>query len=55
VFTGLGPDDFGVRVGPGTTAARYRLEGPPQVLEWLAALHTGFAEATDGRGRYYEL
>ena len=31
VFAGLGPDDFGVRVGPGTTAARYRLEGPPQV------------------------
>ena len=55
VFAGLGPQDFGVRVGPGTTAARYRLEGPPQVLEWLSALRTGFAEATDGRGRYYEL
>ncbi len=56
VFAGLGPQDFGVRVGPGTTAGgQYRLEGPPQVLEWLSALRTGFAEATDGRGRYYEL
>jgi len=55
VFAGLGANDFGVRVGPGATAARYRLEGPPQVLEWLSALRTGFAEATDGRGRYYEL
>ena len=55
VFAGLGPHDFGVRVGPGTTAARYRLDGPPQVLEWLATLLAGFAEATDGRGRYYEL
>jgi trehalose-6-phosphatase len=38
VFAGLGPDDFGVRVGPGPTAARYRLDGPPQVLEWLSSL-----------------
>jgi trehalose 6-phosphate phosphatase len=55
VFAGLRPHDFGVRVGSGTTAARYRLEGPPQVLEWLSTLLRGFAEATDGRGRYYEL
>jgi trehalose 6-phosphate phosphatase len=55
VFAGLGPLDFGVRVGPGQTAARYRLGGPPQVLEWLTTLRDGFAEATDGRGRYYEL
>jgi trehalose 6-phosphate phosphatase len=38
VFAGLGPHDFGVRVGPGATTARYRLEGPPQVLEWLSTL-----------------
>jgi trehalose-phosphatase len=55
VFAGLGPHDFGVRVGPGATAARYRLDGPPQVLEWLSTLLACFAEATDGRGRHYEL
>jgi trehalose 6-phosphate phosphatase len=55
VFTGLRPDDFGVRVGPGATAARYRLEGPPQVLEWLTTLLSSFVDSTDGRGRYYEL
>ena len=50
VFTGLRPSDFGVRVGPGPTAARYRLEGPPQVLEWLTTLLALFAPHTDGHG-----
>jgi trehalose-phosphatase len=55
VFAGLGPHDFGVRVGPGATAARYRLAGPPQVLEWLSTLLALFAPSTDGQGRQSEL
>jgi trehalose-phosphatase len=55
VFAGLGPHDFGVRVGPGATAARYRLAGPPQVLEWLSTMLAMFAPSTDGQGGQSEL
>ncbi len=53
VFAGLRPEDFGVRVGPGATAARYRLVGPPQVLEWLSTLLAVLAHRS-GPGRLYE-
>jgi trehalose-phosphatase len=55
VFAGLRRHDFGVRVGPGVTAARYRLVGPPQVLEWLSTLLAVLAQPSDGPGRSYEL
>ena len=35
VFAGLGPGDLPVRVGPGSTCARYRLPQPTDVLDWL--------------------
>lgn len=38
VFLALGDDGCSVRVGPGPTAARYRLAGPPEVLQFLAEL-----------------
>jgi trehalose-phosphatase len=47
VFAGLGPRDFGVRVGPGPTVARYRLAGPPQVLTWLALLSSTLSPTAD--------
>ncbi len=34
----LGPDDVTVRVGPGSTAARYRLDGPNEVAATLGIL-----------------
>ena len=39
VFTALGDGDCSIRVGPGETAARYRLAGPPEVLRFLTALN----------------
>ena len=45
--------------GCGSAPARQRRDtawtARRRSLEWLSALRTGFAEATDGRGRYYEL
>jgi trehalose 6-phosphate phosphatase len=38
VFAMLGRDDAGFKVGPGQTAARYRLPGPPGVVGLLAHL-----------------
>jgi trehalose 6-phosphate phosphatase len=38
VFAALGDGDCSIRVGPGDTAARHRLAGPPEVLRFLAAL-----------------
>ncbi len=38
VFAALGDGDCSIRVGPGETAARYRLTGPPDVLRFLTAL-----------------
>jgi trehalose 6-phosphate phosphatase len=35
VFRTLGPPDVAVRVGPGETAARYRVADPPEVVELL--------------------
>jgi trehalose 6-phosphate phosphatase len=38
VFRMLGGSGCSIRVGPGETAARYRLSGPPEVLAFLVAL-----------------
>jgi trehalose-phosphatase len=38
VFVALGDDGCTIRVGPGPTAARFRLAGPPDVLEFLEGL-----------------
>jgi trehalose 6-phosphate phosphatase len=38
VFAALGDGDCSIRVGPGETAARHRLTGPPDVLRFLTAL-----------------
>jgi trehalose 6-phosphate phosphatase len=38
VFAALGDDDCAIRVGPGETAARHRLAGPPEVLRFLGKL-----------------
>ncbi len=38
VFVALGDGDCSIRVGPGETAARHRLAGPPEVLRFLTAL-----------------
>ncbi|MET0908784.1 MAG: trehalose-phosphatase [Ilumatobacteraceae bacterium] len=38
VFAELGPGDCSIRVGPGATAARHRLDGPPEVLAFLREL-----------------
>ncbi len=35
VFGVLGPEDVGVKVGDGPTAAQFRVPGPPQVIEAL--------------------
>ena len=37
-FEVMGPDDLGVKVGPGETAARHRLDTPEQVAEALRLL-----------------
>lgn len=38
VFAMLGPDDVGVKVGPGPTAARFRVKNVAEVVELLEAL-----------------
>lgn len=38
VFVTLGPDDIGVKVGPGATAARYRVADPVEVAAALEVL-----------------
>ena len=38
VFVALGDSGCSIRVGPGRTAARFRLAGPPDVLDFLRAL-----------------
>jgi trehalose 6-phosphate phosphatase len=38
VFELLGPEDVGVKVGPGDTAATWRVGGPPEVAQALALL-----------------
>jgi trehalose-phosphatase len=45
VFAALGRGDCSIRVGPGETAARYRLNGPPEVLRFLTSL-TGLLGAS---------
>ena len=40
VFVAMGDGDCPIRVGPGATAARHRLAGPPEVLAFLRALTT---------------
>jgi trehalose 6-phosphate phosphatase len=42
-FAALGPDDVTVKVGSGETVARYRVAGPDDVVEALAALTTALA------------
>lgn len=37
-FAALGPDDLTVKVGAGATAARYRVDGPDDVVAVLAAV-----------------
>ena len=37
-FAKLQPQDVGVRVGQGESAAQYRVDGPPEVIEVLAVL-----------------
>jgi trehalose 6-phosphate phosphatase len=43
-FAALGPDDFGLKSGPGETIAAHRVQGPKQVAQVLALL----AEFRDG-------
>ena len=45
VFAALGDDGCSIRVGPGPTAARFRLAGPPDVLEFLHTLTRILASA----------
>ncbi len=40
-FAALRPDDIGVKVGPGDTAAQYRVADVPAVGDLLAALLAG--------------
>ena len=40
----LGDDGCSIKVGPGPTAARFRLAGPPEVLQFLHALTVVLAE-----------
>jgi trehalose 6-phosphate phosphatase len=44
-FAALGPDDFGLKSGPGETIAAHRVPGPTQVAQVLALL-TEFRDAT---------
>jgi trehalose-phosphatase len=44
VFVALGDEGCSVRVGPGATAARFRLAGPPEVLRFLEGLIASLAE-----------
>lgn len=44
VFTALGDEGCSIRVGPGPTAARFRLGGPPEVLSFLRGLVAALAE-----------
>ncbi len=43
VFVALGDHGCSIRVGPGPTAARFRLAGPPEVLQFLHALMRALA------------
>jgi trehalose 6-phosphate phosphatase len=43
VFAALGDDGCSIRVGPGPTAARFRLAGPPEVLLFLHELTRALA------------
>lgn len=47
VFATLGDADCSVRVGPGPTAARYRLADPHEVLTFLSALHRALTAVAD--------
>lgn len=38
VFVALGPDDFGLKSGPGDTAAEYRVAGPLEIAHALSLL-----------------
>ncbi len=38
LFTALGPEDISIRVGPGSSAARFRIATPSDVREFLARL-----------------
>ena len=50
VFAALGAGDCSIRVGPGATAARHRLAGPPEVLAFLRALdHPPLTHPSVGR------
>jgi trehalose-phosphatase len=44
VFAALGDDGCSIRVGPGPTAARFRLAGPPEVLSFLEGLIAALSE-----------
>lgn len=44
VFEALGDEGCSIRVGPGPTAARFRLAGPPEVLLFLEGLIAALSE-----------
>jgi trehalose 6-phosphate phosphatase len=44
VFAALGDEGCSIRVGPGPTAARFRLAGPPDVLLFLEGLIAALSE-----------
>jgi trehalose 6-phosphate phosphatase len=44
VFAALGDEGCSIRVGPGATAARFRLAGPPEVLHFLEGLIAALSE-----------
>lgn len=46
-FAMLGPDDVAIKVGDAETVARYRLEDPIAVREWLRALAALLAPSLD--------
>lgn len=45
-FEVLGPDDAGIKVGPGPTAARHRLDSPDAVADFLQRLADRRADVT---------